>query len=414
MQKIFIRINEFTGGDFRYLLLLLLLFFLPSFEALKNISAFFLVLTWIYFAKKNNDWGGKWKIIDSIFLFWILADIIISINAVLSHQLPGSDFRDVLRFLLIGWVLSRTNFSNKKLTIAAMVALVSVVLSLIYSYYSGNGSLKELYSVGHINHTAIYLVIAYCISLSLLLFNVSTLKNYHKVALIFTTIVFFITTIDTGSRAAFGALLIITLINFSYIVIRVKKLSLLISFLVILALIGFSFNHSPPVALKRIMAQDSIIDDHVREKIREFSFYAVKTNPILGVGFGNFNKLEIEDIKETILKDKGVLVNNLYLPSAHAHNVYYNYLVSGGLFLFSIFVWFWLYIIWVILKLILRKENEWIVVSSIGIVLINLGIGLVNTTLHHEHAILSMFILGLLISQYRKSELNKKLGNVNS
>ncbi len=41
--------------------------------------------------------------------------------------------------------------------------------------------------------------------------------------------------------------------------------------------------------------------------------------------------------------------------------------------------------------------------------MVNLIIGLVNTTLHHEHAILSMFVLGLLISQYRMSELMKEL-----
>ncbi len=83
--------------------------------------------------------------------------------------------------------------------------------------------------------------------------------------------------------------------------------------------------------------------------------------------------------------------------------------MSGGLLIFSIFAWFWFYIAWVIIKLITRRENEWIVLSSIGVVLVNLGIGWVNTTLHHEHAILSMFVLGLLIAQFRKSELIKEL-----
>jgi Kef-type K+ transport system membrane component KefB len=77
--------------------------------------------------------------------------------------------------------------------------------------------------------------------------------------------------------------------------------------------------------------------------------------------------------------------------------------------IFSIFAWFWLYVIWVIIKLITRRENEWIVLSAIGVVLVNLLIGWVNTTLHHEHAILSMYVLGLLIAQYRMSELIKDL-----
>ena len=75
---------------------------------------------------------------------------------------------------------------------------------------------------------------------------------------------------------------------------------------------------------------------------------------------------------------------------------------------FSIFLWFWFYVVWIIVKLRKSKESEWIVLSSIGVTLINLGIGWVNTTLHHEHAILSMFILGLLISQYRKNHLSNE------
>tara|TARA_B110000008_G_C16827642_1_gene507200 strand:- start:210 stop:338 length:129 start_codon:yes stop_codon:yes gene_type:complete len=40
---------------------------------------------------------------------------------------------------------------------------------------------------------------------------------------------------------------------------------------------------------------------------------------------------------------------------------------------------------------------------------VNIGIGFVNTTLHHEHAILSMFVLGLLIGQYRIIESVEEL-----
>ena len=54
-------------------------------------------------------------------------------------------------------------------------------------------------------------------------------------------------------------------------------------------------------------------------------------------------------------------------------------------------------------------ENEWIIVSAIGAVLVTLGIGLVNTTLHHEHGILTMFVIGLLISQFRKIVKSEEL-----
>jgi hypothetical protein len=289
--------------------------------------------------------------------------------------------------------------------------------------------LKELYSVGHINHTAIYLVIAYSISLALLLFNFNNLNSYQKIILVVTTIVLLLTTLDTGSRATFLLLIVITLLDFIYLVIRLKKLSLIFGSLFIFTCIGISFMHNPPAALKRIQVQEDILglffklgtsaNDIQREKVREFSYYAFKANPLLGVGFGNFGQVTMDDIKDEVLKDKKIFDDNLYLTHPHAHNVYYTYLVSGGLLIFSVFVWFWFYIFWVIgkhfalnsIRIYRNKfqEIEWIVLSGISVVLVDLGIGFVNTTLHHEHAILSMFVLGLLIAQFRKTKLIEEL-----
>jgi len=213
-----------------------------------------------------------------------------------------------------------------------------VLATLIHSYYTGYGELIELESVGHINHTAIYLVITYAISLALLLFNFNNLNSYQKIILVVTTIVMLLTTIDTGSRAVFLLLIVITLLDFLYLIIRVKKLSLIFGFLFIVTCIGISFMQNPPDVLKRIQVQEDILglffklgtspNDIEREKVREFSYYAFKTNPLLGVGFGNFGTIEMDDIKDAVLKDKEVFDNNLYFRSSHAHSVYYNYLVS--------------------------------------------------------------------------------------
>ena len=64
---------SFEGIDIRFILLICLLITLPAFEALKNLFSILFVLSWLFIAKKNNDWGGGWRVIDSIFLLWILA-----------------------------------------------------------------------------------------------------------------------------------------------------------------------------------------------------------------------------------------------------------------------------------------------------------------------------------------------------
>ena len=156
-----LKMNKIAAVDIRFLLIAAMLVFLPGVEALKNIFALLFVLSWAVIAKKNNDWGGKWKIIDTIFLLWILADIFVSINAIITHQLSGSNFRDIIRFVLIAWVLSRIYFPKEKLRELALISVIATVITLAYSYYSTGGILKELHSVGQINHTAIFLVITY-------------------------------------------------------------------------------------------------------------------------------------------------------------------------------------------------------------------------------------------------------------
>tara|TARA_B110000003_G_scaffold243405_1_gene251847 strand:- start:8493 stop:9719 length:1227 start_codon:yes stop_codon:yes gene_type:complete len=388
--------------DIRFILLIGLLVFLPTLEAPKNIFAFLFVFAWVIIAKKNHNWGGKWETIDTIFTLWILFDIIISINAMITHQLSGEGFRDIFRFVLIGWCLSRTNFVKERHTQAALIAVVAVVISLIYSYYVGQGNLKELYSVGHINHTAIYLVLAYSISLALLLFNFNNLSFYQKVTLTLTSIALFIAILDTHSRAAFGILIVITLLDFIFLIIRLKKISLLLASIAFFMTLGILFSQNPPVALQRIQAYDTIFDLSTRTPINNFSYYAFKANPFFGVGFKNYSTIELDDIAEIVIKDKNIFDKNLLMNGSHAHNIYFNYLVSGGLLIFSIFAWFWLYIFMIIIKSLKSPENDWVSLSATGVLLVNLGIGVVNTTFHHEHAILSMFVLGILISKFRR------------
>ena len=87
--------NKLADFDVRFLFLLGMLIFLPSVEALKNLFAILFVFSWIFIAIRNKNWGGRWRIIDSIFLFWILADLLVSINAIITHDLSGSNFRDI-------------------------------------------------------------------------------------------------------------------------------------------------------------------------------------------------------------------------------------------------------------------------------------------------------------------------------
>jgi len=93
---------------------------------------------------------------------------------------------------------------------------------------------------------------------------------------------------------------------------------------------------------------------------------------------------------------------NKFMPFAHPHNTYFVYL-TGGVLMFSIFSWFWLNIVQIIYRVNKSSNEKWLVFSSSSsVVMIVLGIGWVNTTLAHEHALITMFVLGLLISMDRE------------
>ena len=232
----------------------------------------------------------------------------VSVNAVITHGLPGDGYRDTLRFVLIAWILSRIFFSDESLTKLVLIAVLATLVTLAYSYYSSGGELKELHSVGHINHTAIFLLITYSIALPFLVFNFDQLTFYVKALLCLALIILFSSTLDTESRATFGIILVVSLINLLYAAIKVKKIVFIIVLIAITTLISIFFLVNPPMALERILIHEHLYIDETRAKINQFSYYMFKANPFFGVGFGNYGFLEINDeIINLIIEEKGFL-----------------------------------------------------------------------------------------------------------
>ena len=415
--------NWLNGQDSRYIYLLLLLVALPSFEAPKNLFALLYVVSWLVIAYREKNWGGKWRIIDTVILFFFFGNIVVSLNAVITHDFSAGGMNDLIRYLLIVWVLSRHILTKKQIVTLCMVAVFSTAISLIYSYLmcppESCPSYLELNSVGHVNHTAIYLVITYSIALSLLLTNFFVLLNYQRVLLILSTLFIAYATIDSNSRAASGFCLLVTLLSLFYAVFKYKSSRFRLVVLFFLILSSFLVIINPPSVIDKFKNSESLFDDSSRKNIRNFSYYTFKTSPLLGVGFGNFGNLEHEHIKDKVIEDLGVYEKEKYFPSAHTHNVYYNFLVSGGIVMLSALLWFWIQIIvslWKVSKendrkelryiddveVIQNRDDKLIILSSSMVFLTILGIGFVNTTLSHEHAILSMFVLGLLLSKDRE------------
>ncbi len=393
--------------DAKFIFLVLMLVVLPSLEAPKNLFAVLFVISWVFISKQEKDWGGEWKLIDTILLLWIVADVAVGINAIIVHELPANGSKDIIKFILVGWAVSRSSFDIRQMIFLIATAIIFSTIPLVESYTNGKLYI-ELNSVGHVNHTAIYLLTAYILSLSLIIFNFNNMNNILRLVLTISTIILAYVVVDTNSRASSGVLVIFSLTLLSYAIYYYKNNIVTIAIIILIFLMALLVANNPPQVVNKFINGTSLIGDSPREKIRNHSYYTFRISPALGVGFGNYVHFGHDSIKDIVIRDKGEYESSKFLPSAHPHNVFYTYLVSGGLIMFSIFAWFWLHIVQIIYSVNKKSNEKWLVFGSMGVVMVVLGIGYVNTTLAHEHALIAMFVLGLLISEYRRDKQDLK------
>ena len=144
-----------------------------------------------------------------------------------------------------------------------------------------------------------------------------------------------------------------------------------------------------------------------RDKIWGKAFEVARLNPLLGIGNGNWNSITIDQIKSSI-ESRGEIFDaeKLKMEHPHPHNIYLSNLVDRGILGFIIFLNFML--IWLI-KLInsYKKCNQdskamLFIMGSFSAWATIFGIGFVNTTFHHENALLALFFLGLHLNYLRQ------------
>jgi len=390
----------FKNLDAKFLFLALTLAVMPSLEAPKNLFALLFVSSWFIIAIRAREWGGRWRLIDTIFLLWILADIAVGINAVIVHDQPANGSKDVIRFVLVGWAISRAGFTTQQMIHLSLVAIFFTIIPLAYSYLDLGR--PRLHSVGHVNHVAIYLLIVYITSLSLLIFNFKGIGNLARIFLIFTSVILAIAIVQTNSRATSGLLVFITLAAIFYAIYLYRSWCVVTISALFISIVLIVSVYNPPRVINKFFNGTSLVSDSPRQKIRNFAYYVFKIDPTLGVGMENFANFNHEHIKDLVVKDKGVYNQKEFRPFAHPHNVYLTYLAGGGLVLFSIFAWFWLEIANIAYKMRGCANERWTMFGGISVIVSVLGIGWVNTTFANEHALIAMLLLGFLISRYRE------------
>jgi O-antigen ligase len=132
-----------------------------------------------------------------------------------------------------------------------------------------------------------------------------------------------------------------------------------------------------------------------------------RLNPLFGIGGGNWKQINIDQIKSAV-ESRGETFNaeDFALQYHHPHNIYLSNLVDRGILGFITFLSFMF--IWLITLIkSYKKCNQdskamLFIIGSFSAWITIFGIGFVNTTFHHENALLALFFLSLHLNYLRQ------------
>jgi O-antigen ligase len=379
----------------------LMLLSLPSLEAPKNIFLILFLATSLYrqYTKKTKD---PWRLWDWIFLSYIASAFLSAAFAGIHHGSEWGGFSSFLIWTGFAWLLSRTQYESKEITwimwVTILGALPPLAWGLIeYMVIHTKGAL-ELHSVGHVNHSAIYLGIILGAALSITLSIWRDIGLIKRIGLILLPIIFFVSIIIGQSRGVFG----ISLIRLSLIILLIpnpKKIKAIafVLFAIILALMPLM---NAAIIQKQIAVQNTndILSD--RDRVWNVSFEAARFYPIFGVGNGNWNRITLEDLKKS-REERGVPFDetNYAIQYGHSHSLYLTSLVERGVVGFIVLIVFMVSWLVTLIKSYHRlkklTQGSYIWGASLSAWIVTCGVGFVNSTFHHEHAILALLFLGL-------------------
>ena len=337
------------------LFLIIVLFTLPVTEGLKQISLILFVLVGIYICVKEKK-QFKFDVINTSLFIFVLATFI----SCLVNGISPSRVLDPLRCMLFFFVARTvgTEKINFKFMFYALFAgfIVAFIPACVKKITSNNPmALFELKSIGHVNHSAIFMLLVLLVSLSF----VDSKDKFFKSSCFIIAIISTCGILIAGSRATMYLLPVVIFSILIYLTIKKHiniKFTLSVISIFALAIIAVAFVMQNDARFVFKISQ-GISSNETRWPIFYSAFYTWQDNPFFGIGLGNFKT------------EKGIFALLAYL-----------------VFQLSLFI-----------KFIKNIKTSNVVFCGLLILLFNNVISLFNTTFHHENALLMLFIWALAL-----------------
>lgn len=393
-------------------MLSLMILSLPSLEAPKNIFLVGYLITRIISEIIQFKQGIKqWKSWDFIFLTIIFTAFLSTIFAGFSGLEELKGYKVFLSALLTGWLISRTHYSQNQYRIIFLLTVLAIIPPLLWGLYEyliiNSKTSLEIHSVGHFNHSAIYLTMIFGASLGWFTSQFYFRKKnetaqWQTILIGIISSILFISLIIGQSRGAFGVSVLLGLcLLFLANDMRVKIIGMSIMTFIIIS----SMLLESGVIQKQINSQKNYNILAYRDKVWNVSIEASRFSPLLGIGLSNWHFIKLSQIQKSV-EARGETFNadNYYFPG-HSHSLYFSALVERGivgLMVTLIFMVYWLYDLIKTFKWSKKLSTSYMLwAGSFSAWLATFGIGLVNTTFHHEHGILACIFLGIYLSYTR-------------
>ena len=382
------------------LCLLAFIMALPSFEMPK------MLFLWLFigFASvaiwKNRD-QYRWQVDDTLLVIWMLSGGVVALFAgIHSNEWLGAKGNAILILFLL--VLKQVSLSEKLRKTIGLTVLCSTLFAagegLWQLYVSKQQAQLELHSVGHVNHSAIYLGLSFALALAmtLTLSEFDSLKT--KCFVVFCLLFSAACVILSNSRATILTMAVIA-VSYGLMWLKRRKWPLFIlTFSILIASAGLYFEKAQ-VVQKHIQqtSQGPFLGE--RQAIWNTSLLAWRQFPLFGVGIRNFGQISEDLQSKWREKDGNVMMEDQFVRTSHPHNFYLLLMAEQGLFGLLITLSVLARIGFLLYKnrpVATDSDGYWwgwlAAFGAIQVILIN---GLLNTTLHHEHGLLALLLIGL-------------------
>ena len=437
-----------TAARAEFAVVCALMFFAPLFEVPKQLLWLAWLILWMVVRGPRALYARPWSPFE-----WALCAVAASaltaglLSGHWASSLGGAG--DAVRVASVAWLIARGGYRPRQLIamLGAAVAgtLVALGWALVELLRATVPSFLELHSVGHVNHSAIYLAIAMSIAIGLVIAEPRA-DRWRRACLAVAALLLGVSLFIAASRAALGAAVIFLFLlawaaplnegtvdparrRWAFRLILAALLSGSVLMYGLMLRISPHPLQPPGGALSEKYEFQSSVGagaGSFRDGLWRVAALAFLSEPVFGIGNDQFGKLSARGLcpqagaptpgagepaqprSASAPQSGSPLIDpcdatRLHFAS-HAHSVYANSLAERGLVGFLAIAGLLGAWAWLLVRSLGRCRGDAVLAglwcaSLGGWSLVAIG-GTLNTTLHHEHGMLAMLTLGALISAW--------------